>query len=183
MKRRAAQMAKRDVPGLRVAFVGEAIGDGTELANVYRVIQERGLSTWVSILGYAADVRPLISAADALVLCSNREPLGRCVVEAMALEVPVIISECGGAIDFVEHEVSGLHFATGSVEQLAQCIVRLASDEETRMRFAREGRRIAEERLDSRRLAGEVVEVYRSLLSSATSRQEIGDMEIGRSGT
>jgi glycosyltransferase involved in cell wall biosynthesis len=51
---------------------------------------------------YVSDIRQVIVAADLLVLCSEREGLGRCVVEAMAMELPVIVTASGGSPEIVE---------------------------------------------------------------------------------
>lgn len=84
----------------------------------------------------------------------------------MALEVLVIISNCGGATDFVENNVSGLQFATGSAPDLARCITELARDASLRTRLARHGRNVVAEKLDSRILARHVEEVYNHVLAS-----------------
>ena len=57
-----------------------------------------------------------------------QDPSPRVVWESLAAGVPVVASKESGASDFIEHEVNGLLFTSGSSEDLASCIDRLYDD-------------------------------------------------------
>jgi glycosyltransferase involved in cell wall biosynthesis len=83
-------------------------GDGPLLAPLQAWARDRGLAGRVHFLGYRDDVPVLMRAALATVLPSEREGLPRCVMESMAMGVPVIgadargtrdlLAECGGVL-------------------------------------------------------------------------------------
>lgn len=94
------------------------IGEGRARASIEALVKRRGLSGRVRLLGFVDDPRPHIAAATALVLASRREGLPRAVMEAMALEVPVIVSRSRGSIELVQGGY-GQVVPVGSVAGLA----------------------------------------------------------------
>lgn len=72
------------------------LGEGPLQDEVEQQAHALGLSDRCHFLGQCADVRPHLLAAQALVLPSTREGLPRCVLEAMAMSVPVIATDIRG---------------------------------------------------------------------------------------
>jgi phosphatidylinositol alpha-1,6-mannosyltransferase len=58
-----------------------------------------------------------------VVLCSDREGLGRCVVEAMAMGTPVVVTDSGGTHEVVNHRKTGFVVRGGDARDLATRIV------------------------------------------------------------
>ncbi|HVG90973.1 MAG TPA: glycosyltransferase, partial [Alphaproteobacteria bacterium] len=54
----------------------------------------------LELLGYQSDARALFEALDIFALSSLREGLPNVVLEAMAMEVPVVATRCGGMESF-----------------------------------------------------------------------------------
>lgn len=77
-------------PNLRLVIAGR---DGNETAHLAALVAELGLGDRVRFLGHRSDVAELMCAADVLAFPSRWEGLGLTVVEAMALEVPIVASD------------------------------------------------------------------------------------------
>jgi glycosyltransferase involved in cell wall biosynthesis len=56
------------------------------------------------------------------VLASTQEGLSQSLLEAMALDVPVIATGSGGNLDLIENKINGLLFEDGNIDQLADHI-------------------------------------------------------------
>jgi glycosyltransferase involved in cell wall biosynthesis len=77
------------------------------VSGLHRLVAEAGLEDRVSWLGEREDVPQLIRALDVLLLPSHEEPFGRALLEAMALEVPVLATSVGGPPELVTEGVDG----------------------------------------------------------------------------
>lgn len=76
-------------------------GDGPDRLRVMAAIEEARVGDRVRVVGRIDDVRPLLAAASILVLASGREGLPRSIMEALAMEVPVVASNARGNAELV----------------------------------------------------------------------------------
>jgi glycosyltransferase involved in cell wall biosynthesis len=81
---------------------------GNETAALRRLTQRLFLQDSVRFLGLRADVPDLLCAADSFVLPSRWEGLGSVLLEAMALESPIVASDLPAVREVVDHGRSAL---------------------------------------------------------------------------
>jgi glycosyltransferase involved in cell wall biosynthesis len=74
----------------------------------------------VTFTGFTADVAEELIASDILAHCCPVEPFGLALLEAMAVGVPVLAPDAGGAASLVEEGVSGFHFHANNAASLAE---------------------------------------------------------------
>jgi glycosyltransferase involved in cell wall biosynthesis len=139
-------------------------GDGRDAALKQR-IAELGVADVVELKGFVKDPFPLFHEAHALLMCSRNEAMGRVTVEGMACALPVIGHASGGTLELVEDGVNGLHYP-GGAEALAARMERLATDRALARRLGEEAARGAAARFSVERYAGEVLDIYRAVLSA-----------------
>jgi glycosyltransferase involved in cell wall biosynthesis len=86
--------------------------------------------------GHRSDAPALAAASDVFVLPSiRREGLARSLIEAMAYERPVIVTDCGGSPELVVHGESGIVVPTQDPGAIAEAIQRLIADPDLRRRL------------------------------------------------
>jgi glycosyltransferase involved in cell wall biosynthesis len=141
------------------------VGEGEEQPALAALARDLGLAERVSLLGYRADPRPVYEALDVYVLSSRREGLPNVLLEAMALEVPVVATRIAGVPRLVRHGENGLVVAPGMVEELTEGVQRLARQPELRQAFARAGRETIETRYSFAARMQKLAELYDDLLS------------------
>ena len=129
-----------EAAALASGFDVDIVGDGSEKPRLERMIQEKGLADRVRLLGYLADPRPAIADADAFVSASRDEPLGLSVLEALAMERPVVGFAGGGIPEIVQDGRTGWLVHDRSAELLARTMADAASDRERARRFGIGGR-------------------------------------------
>jgi glycosyltransferase involved in cell wall biosynthesis len=89
----------------------------------------REVKSRIHLTGYRADAAALSGACDVFVMPSlKREGLPRAVIEAMAQEIPVIVSRVGGMPELVDDGQTGLIVPPGNSVALAQAIMTLYED-------------------------------------------------------
>lgn len=86
-------------------------------------------------LGFVHDVRGLLSAADVLVLPSRWEGFGLAAAEAMAAGIPVLGTRVPGLRQVVCDGQTGLLVAPEDVPALADAMLRLATNQDLRVRL------------------------------------------------
>jgi glycosyltransferase involved in cell wall biosynthesis len=96
------------------------VGSGAGRPGLEALARERGVGDRVRFTGLIADVPAVLAGAVALVATSKREGLSRSVMEALALEVPVIASTARGNAELVGED--GRLFTTGDVDALARAM-------------------------------------------------------------
>lgn len=79
-------------------------------------------------------------AADIFVFSSRNEGLPNAVLEAMACELPVIVSDLPGLKNVIKSDYNGAVVPIGGVEALAEAILALAEDEERSASLGRNAR-------------------------------------------
>jgi glycosyltransferase involved in cell wall biosynthesis len=97
-------------------------GEGDERRRLESQIADLGRDDRFRLLGYRGDTRTIYQAMDVYVLSSLREGLPNSLLEAMALEVPVVATRIAGVPRLVRHWENGLLVEPGCVEELARAV-------------------------------------------------------------
>jgi glycosyltransferase involved in cell wall biosynthesis len=126
------------------------IGDGVMRPAIEARAASLGLAQDVLITGLQQDVRPLVSACDAIALCSTSvETFSLAALEAMALGRPVVHAEIGGAAEMLRPWREGFLFPVGDTRALVERLAALA-DPRLRRRLGAQARQSVEERFSER---------------------------------
>lgn len=132
-------------------------------------VKRLNLQERVTFTGFRTDITEICSAADLLFLCSDNEPFGRVIIEAMALSVPVVATNGGGVPEIIEHGVSGLLYETGRIDQLADGAERLMTDRSLRERIGRSAAERVKKHFAIEGAVDRIEAVYRSLVPQGGS--------------
>ena len=132
-------------------------------------IERAGLSDDVMMVGHVDDVAPTMAAFDIALVPSWQEPMGRTVLEAMALELPVIATSIGGPPELIEDRVTGRLVAPRRPELWADVIEEVA-DTTPPQRGVMGGtaRLRALELCDPRAQVGRLLELYEGITERPT---------------
>jgi glycosyltransferase involved in cell wall biosynthesis len=139
------------------------IGLGTQMAANQAAATADGVRERVEFCGVLTNPAPAIAAADVIVLPSRREGLPVVVLEAFALERPVVASNVGGTPDVVRDGDTGWLVPPEDPEALAAALIVAAGDPaEARARGVR-GSALVAERYSIAALVDRVEAILRSL--------------------
>lgn len=127
-----------ELPGdWAVAMVGRDSGIGAELRAL---AEKEGIAKYIIWLGERSDAIAICSAADMGVLSSHEEGFSNSVLEGMAAEVAMVVTDVGGNGEAVINGECGIVVPARDTSALAQAILTLARDERMRERMAKAGR-------------------------------------------
>ena len=144
-------------------FVVLLVGDGKLVDEIKIEIQNKGLHEYVRCLGFREDIRELLSITDIGLLVSEREGLPKSVMEMMAMEKPVVVSNIRGNRDLVEEGSNGLLVPVKDSSELMRAILLLVENREFRNRLGTTGRKLILEKYDLPLILEKTKEVYLSI--------------------
>ena len=113
---------------------------GIKPEPLHDLISSLGREDRIHLLGYQAETIPFYEGIDIFALSSYREGLPNVLLEAMALEVPVVATRVAGIPRLIEHDVNGLLVEAGSETALADALASLLTDRVRRSRLSLAGR-------------------------------------------
>ncbi len=134
--------------------------------ELQKQVVRHGMETRVEFTGYVNDPARFIVAADVILMCSRWEAFGRVTVASMLAGKPVVaMADSGATAELIQDGVTGLLYAGGRPDELADKIQYLYENPDERARLGTAARAWAEGRFTRDRYAGEVF----ALLTEATT--------------
>lgn len=122
--------AFEDFVGEHSDYVLEIYGEGALEEQLHQLVRSKGLEGKVVFKGFCKDVHEQIRSAAFFVMTSDFEGMPNALVEAMALGMPCISTDCrcGGPRLLIQNGENGLLIPTGQKDALLQAMKKLAID-------------------------------------------------------
>jgi glycosyltransferase involved in cell wall biosynthesis len=149
--------------GVHLVIVGESHGSNAWENHLDDLLLRTGVGSQTTKLGFQTDVRQIQKAADICVLCSEQEPLGMAILEAMSMSIPVIVSDDGGLQELVGDRCGVV--VRPAVAALAQALSRLIGDPRLRSLLGRNGRELCLQKCRVEDCASSIELIYRKLIT------------------
>jgi len=122
------------------------VGEGDDRERLEGLVRELALQDRVRLSGWQSDVRSYFEAMDVFALSSLREGLPNVVLEAMALEVPVIATRIAGIPRLIQDGRNGFLVEPGDLVSLTRSLNGLLTNPGLRDLLRTAGRRTIETR-------------------------------------
>jgi len=134
---RAAQIISKTMPHVKYLI----LGDGPLRQNLEQMARELDIESKVIFAGNQTEVSPYLAVFDIACLCS-KEPEGcsNSILEAMALEKPVVATNRGGNVELVEDGKTGSLVPVQNPKALANAILALLNNPEQAIEMGRRGK-------------------------------------------
>lgn len=167
---RAGAEVIQQVPTARLVIIGtDLFRESVKyLDKLYQLAEQLGIADHVLWTGHCDDMPSCLAALDVLLHTAEREPLGRVILEAMAVGVPPVAFADAGPAELIEDGVSGLLVPENDVEALAEAAVRILRDHELALQL-HDGALTRAAQFTAAEKAAQVVAIYRELLARRTA--------------
>lgn len=163
----AVSLLKREYKRVRCLLIGSPLEGPAYFQSLKKRVAEEKMEENIFFLGFRKDVSDLMNTVDILIHSSIKpEPFGRVILEGMALGKPVIATNTGGPAEIIEDNVSGLLVRPSDPYAMAEKIDYLLKHKGARLRLGRMAVQRVEEKFDIDLIAGQVREVYKSVLAN-----------------
>jgi glycosyltransferase involved in cell wall biosynthesis len=158
-----ARMTNRDAC---VVLVGSDQGRHKYAAELVALAERLGVGNRVRLVGHSDDVPAVLKLSDVVVNASTApEGFGRVVIEAQSMARPVIATDHGGAVETVEHGVTGWRVPPADPAALAATLdAVLGMPEVERTALGARARASVQAHYTVRAMQEATIEVYREVL-------------------
>ncbi|WP_207667919.1 glycosyltransferase [Serpentinicella alkaliphila] len=136
----AFEIIKDDFPD----FSLDIYGDGSLRTELQEYINNKSLQNIVTLKGRVKNLHEQIIGASLFVLPSNYEGMSNALMEAMALGIPCISTDCpiGGSADLIKNNVNGILIAVNDVDQLICAMRKILGNKDFSTKLATEATKV-----------------------------------------
>jgi glycosyltransferase involved in cell wall biosynthesis len=159
----AFDQLRRQSPDLNIQ--GLIVGKGEEGNRLRKLVSELGLGEWIHFGPAVSNPVEPLSVIDVFMFpVIWQEGFGLSVLEAMAMEIPVIASRIGAIDTIVQDGETGFLTPVGDINAIAERMERLARDNKLHDRMGHFGRIIVHKKFSLGKMINEVESVYSELV-------------------
>jgi len=169
----AAKFIIEQVGNVRFLIVGDRVGDNAYERKLKGLVKDLGIENKVIFTGYRQDIKNVIASMDIFVLASTGEGFGRVLIEAMALEKPVVAANSGGIPEIISDGKTGILVPEKDSQTTASAVVKLINEKGLRERMGIAGRKRVEEMFTIERHTREIEEHYSKIFEQKPNRTRI----------
>ncbi len=162
----AARAVEDALPGVHWLLVG----DGEQRQELEAQSRRLGLGERVRFTGWRDDVPDLLALCTVFALPSLAEHFGRVLIEAMAMERPIVATGAGGVPEIVAHDQCGVLVPPGDPPAMAEALLALLRDSARAARLGHAARQRAETHFGIARHAEAVARVYSTVVNARHGR-------------
>lgn len=142
---------------------GLIVGEVEEAGELAALVQELGMRDNLTLAGRRQDMPEVYSAMDIYVLSSHDEGMSNALLEAMAMERPVVATNVGGTGEVVEHGSTGILVPPRDWQALASALRGMIAQPELWREFGRRGRTKVEQCFSAAAMVRQIERVYTEL--------------------
>jgi glycosyltransferase involved in cell wall biosynthesis len=148
-------------------------GSGTQEQSLRRLAAEQSCANDIIFKGAVAqdEVPAYMNRFDVFANLSLQESFGVAVVEAMACEVPVVVSDAPGLLEVTANGSCGLVVKRNDADAAAEAMYQLLTDAVLYEQMQEQGRRRVEKEYDWNRNLDEIEKQYAALLKRTEGRK------------
>lgn len=163
---RAARLIADRMPDVRFLWCGE----GPMRQEIEQLAAELELTSVTHFLGYRKDIANIMNVFDLFVLTSIFEGLPYTILEAMAVGLPLVVTDVVGNRDVVVDGQNGLVVVPRSPEEVANAVSKLFQNREKRLLMGQASYYLVTKHYRIQDMVSNIEEVYEDLLQSTQLR-------------
>ena len=137
----------------------------TVFEELERLANHLGVRNKVVFIGSVNDTMSYVNRFTVAVLCSESEGFSNALIEYMQAGRPIICTDTGGNPELVQDGKNGFLVPVGDVHTLANCLVKLLSDNELARRLGEAAREAVRSNYSLTRMIAEQMNCYDEVLS------------------
>lgn len=154
----------KQTPDLKLTIIGEGTMKN-QLKSLTKNLHVSDKTTFLGALPHEAVIKEM-DKSDIFVLPSINEGLGMVLLEASAMELPIVATRSGGIAEVVEDGMSGFLFERENFKELTDKLSLLLYDKQLRLKMGKAGRDRMVRDFDIKKQTEKLEQIYTNVLKS-----------------
>jgi glycosyltransferase involved in cell wall biosynthesis len=160
----AAKIILEKVKNVKFIIGGGSQEDNSHEMELKNLVADYGIGDKLIFTGYRKDIKNIIALMDIFVFSAIGEGFGRVLIEAMALQKPVVAANSGGVPEIVVNGETGILVTEKDPLSMASAIIRLINERDAREKMGMAGKKRVEEMFTIERHTREIENLYSEVL-------------------
>ena len=135
---------------------------GSKITNLH----ELSLNGTVHFLGHRRDVKNLINFSDIIVKPSLAEGMSRVVLETLACQKPIIITNVGGISQYIKDKENSIIIKPNSIDSIVNSIQYLIDKKNKREIISKNGYNLIKDNYDWEIISKRTYNFYRNVINN-----------------
>lgn len=152
-----------------LVLAGE-LQERNEVGEVRTEIEAHRLTNRIHLLGHREDPQAVLQAFDTYLCASRVEEGSIAMLEAMAVGLPIVSTNTGGAKEMVVEGLNGHRVAFKDIEAMAARLIELGTDAKRREAYGKASRERVVANFTPNALVPRIEEVYKKVAGQSTVR-------------
>jgi len=144
---------------------GASVGENNYASEIYDLAKELLPQSKYAFIGHQPDLAGLLSTMDVYVFPSHRESFGNVLLEAMAMQLPIVAVNAGGVPDMITSGENALCVRPQHPEEIFSSVQKLLNSNHLSTQLALEARRRALD-FSSEKFLENLIKEYREVIES-----------------
>lgn len=155
-----------EFPATHLVFLGTAQGRNDYLTDLHKIIDEEALTTRVHFLDHTDAFAEMLAGSDVILHAStDAEAFGRVIIEAMAMQKPMIAGNLGAPTELIEDGKTGFLHKAGDDADLAKILQKVLNlTPNQREKIGQQARLFVEKNYDLEKVLNLQLNLYQDLI-------------------
>ena len=128
--------------------------------------KNKGVSNEFIFTGFSENLVDLLAISDVFISCSLWEGLPQAVIEAMAMNKPVIATKVGGLPELIQDGKNGILIPPSDPSAIVDSIISIRENKNLAQNLGTEGRKVVEEYFSIKIMVDKLQELYLKTMES-----------------
>lgn len=164
----AVVKANRKIKNLKMIMAGGVFGSAKNLnfrKHLEKMVQHYDAGDYIFFFDFVEDVRQLMKSCHIFLNFSESESFSRTCLEALTWGMPVIATDCGGPAEMIINGQTGILVPVGDTDAMSKAIIKLAVNEQLRMKLSKEGQQYVKEKFKPENAIRAMRNIYLKMLN------------------
>ena len=139
------------------------VGGGPLLEGMEKLAAELDVAGKIIFTGYVENVPDYIGLMDIFVLCGSNEGFPNVLIQAMSMEVPIVVTNVGACPDIIDDGNDGFLFTPCDIEVFSSKVINLIEQRELAETFAHKAKEKVNEQFTLEKMVQEYMDYFRSI--------------------